>query len=1068
MKKMAMKGGWITLILLLAFSSMGAWPTERAHAADEFDAIRENWRTLLTGGTGINTSDADIAGAAARLAADADGYWSTMNVSAERAALWSDIPGIGNSVHIRQTYERLKIMALAYSTEGSALYGDSGLETDIEGALDYMYATRYHENVTTTPSGTSNWWDWQIGIPMQLNDIVVLMYDALGPAQVANYAASVERFTPAVTLTGANRSWKALVVGIRGVLVKDPVKLAATRDGLSQIFDYVTKGDGFYQDGSFVQHTTYAYTGGYGLPLIKAVGELLNLLQGTTWQVTDPDLANVWRWVYEAYQPLIYKGAIMDNVRGREISREYAQDHDAGNAAIQSIVQLARIAPAQQAADFKSMVKAWVAQDTYQNFYESASVPMVALAKTIADDASITPAGELLLYKQYSGMDRAVQLRPGYAFGLAMYSSRISTFEAINNENHRGWYTSAGVTNLYNGDLGQFSDGYWPTVNSYRLPGTTVLSGTATAAHLSANNWTGGTEMSGLYGLSGMDLSYTGNTLDARKSWFMFDDEIVALGAGIESTAGIAVETIVENRKLGAAGGEALTVNGAAQPSSLGWNDTLTGVQWAHLAGGQPGSDIGYYFPQPADIHAVREARTGKWSQINTRPGTPSGNITNNYMTMWFDHGANPSAASYEYVLLPNRTSAQVASYAAAPSIEVLANTAEVQAVRDNGLGIVGANFWSDGTHEADLIKSNKKASVMTMESADGELLEVSVSDPTQANTGTIQLELDRAALSYSADPGITVTQLSPTIKLTVNVNLARGKTFKASFGLGEAPAPAEVIVDNADAPGAVTKSAGWLTGTVGTDKYGVNYFHDGNAGKGAKWITFAPDLPEGGTYEVYMAWPEHFNRATSIPVDIVYNGGSDVVSIDQTDNGGEWNLLGTYTFAAGSGGSVTLRNDGTTGHVAADAVRWLRVPAPDPEPEPIIVDNLDAGATRVGTWKASTTQVDRYGSNYMHDDNAGKGAKSFTFAAVLPETGTYLVSMIWPEHVNRSAQIPVDIVHDGGTTTVYVDQTDNGGAWNPLGTFSFGAAAGGSVTIRTDGTTGIVVADAVKFEYVP
>ncbi|MEK3884651.1 polysaccharide lyase family 8 super-sandwich domain-containing protein [Paenibacillus sp. PL2-23] len=926
-KKMTKKGGWIMLIMLLALSSIGGWPVGKAYASDEFDSMRENWRVLLTGGEGLDNTDPDIAAAVAKLTTDAQGYWSSMNTSSNRTSLWSNIASTGNSVHIRQTYERLRVMALAYSTEGSGLNGNTVLETDIVQALDYMYATRYHENVTTTPSGTSNWWDWQIGIPLQLNDIVVLMYDSLSPAQIANYAASVEKFTPAVTLTGANRSWKALIVGIRGVLVKDPAKLVATRDGLSQIFDYVTSGDGFYADGSFIQHTRFPYTGGYGLPLIKTMSELLNLLQGTTWQVTDPDLANVWRWVYDAYQPLIYKGAIMDNVRGREISREYSQDHDAGHSAIQSILQLAKVAPPQQAVDFKRMAKAWVAQDTYQSFYESATIPLVSYAKSIAADVSVMPADELLLYKQYSGMDRAVQLRPGYGSGLAMYSSRISTYEAINSENARGWYTSAGVTNLYNGDLGQYSDGYWPTVNSYRLPGTTVLSATGIGNHRSVNHWTGGTEMSGLYGISGMDLTYSGRTLNARKSWFMFDDEIVALGSGITSTDGIAVETIVENRKLSAAGSETLTVNGTAQSSTLGWSDTLTGVQWAHLAGSPPGSDIGYYFPQTADINALREARTGKWSQINTRPGTPSHSITNNYMTMWFNHGANPSAASYEYVLLPNKTSAQVASYAAAPSIEVLANTAEVQAVRDNILGIVGANFWTDGAHEVDFIKSNKKASVMTKESGNGELLELSVSDPTQANTGTIELELDRSAVSYVADPGVTVSQTSPTIKLTVNVNAARGKMFKASFVLGETsttPNPEPVIVDNLDA--GVTMVGTWLVSSARSDRYGANYIHDNKEDKGAKSVTFTTALPLTGTYRVSMMWSEYANRDANIPVDIVHNGGTDTVYINQKDDGGQWNILGTYSFSA-SGGSVTIRTDGTTGYVLADAVKFEYVP---------------------------------------------------------------------------------------------------------------------------------------------
>jgi hyaluronate lyase len=43
--------------------------------------------------------------------------------------------------------------------------------------------------------------------------------------------------------------------------------------------------------------------------------------------------------------------------------------------------------------------------------------------------------------------------------------------------------------------------------------------------------------------------------------------------------------------------------------------------------------------------------------------------------------------------------------------------------------------------------------------------------------------------------------------------------------------------------------------------------------------------------------------------------------------NGGEWNLLGTYSFAAGTGGSVTIANDGTNGYVVADAVKFEYVP---------------------------------------------------------------------------------------------------------------------------------------------
>ncbi|MEK4005270.1 polysaccharide lyase family 8 super-sandwich domain-containing protein [Paenibacillus sp. FSL H3-0333] len=922
-----MKSCLVALVLLLLVSGLGG-VAERAGAADEFDGMRENRKVMLTGGATLNTADADIAAALTGLANEADGYWQTMNTSPSRTYLWSDNPGIGNSIHIRVTYERLKTMALAYATTGTALHENSQLGSDIVAALDYMYTTRYHEAVTPTASGTSNWWDWQIGIPMQLNDTAVLMYDILSPAQIANYMTAVERFSPAVTLTGANRAWKAIVVGERGILVKDGAKIAAARDGLSSIFNYTLSGDGFYRDGSFIQHNNIPYTGGYGIDLLLAVSDLMVTLHGSYWQVTDPKESNVWEWVYNSYQPVMYKGAIMDMVRGREISRNYSQDHEAGHRVMQGILLLSKIAPPAQSADFKRMLKGWIISDTFKSFYADASVPAIAQAKTITGDPLIEPAAELIGYKQFSAMDRAVQHRPGYSFGLAMYSSRIGSYEAINSENAKAWYTSAGMTSLYNSDLGQFSDDYWPTVDNYRLPGTTVLSQTSSSSHTSTRQWTGGTDIQNLYGSSGMDLQYAGHMLEAKKSWFMFDDEVVALGAGIISTDNIAVETIVENRKLNTAGSNTLTVNGEVKPSTLAWSDTMDEVEWAHLSGSAAGADTGYYFPQTVSLAAKREARTGNWKQINPRPVTPSTPITRNYMTLWLDHGVNPSNGEYQYVLLPGKSAAQVGAYAAAPDIEVLANSSSVQAVKESKLGIIGANFWEDGGSSADLITVNKKSAVMTREA--GDTLELSVSDPTQTGTGVIEVELDRSASGYTADSGITVTQLSPTIRLTVNVSAAKGKTFKASFDLGSGTPPTlpgeEVIVDNNDTTG-VLKTGSWKTAAVQADRYGVNYLHDDNSGKGSKSVTFTPDLPVTAAYSVYMMWPQHINRSTTIPLDIVHSTGTATHSIDQTSNGGVWNFIGTYTFTAGTSGSVIIRNNGTIGYVAADAVKFVRNP---------------------------------------------------------------------------------------------------------------------------------------------
>ena len=46
------------------------------------------------------------------------------------------------------------------------------------------------------------------------------------------------------SFTGSNRMLKLRIVAVRGCVVKDTVKLAAARDAFSNLFVYVTTGDG--------------------------------------------------------------------------------------------------------------------------------------------------------------------------------------------------------------------------------------------------------------------------------------------------------------------------------------------------------------------------------------------------------------------------------------------------------------------------------------------------------------------------------------------------------------------------------------------------------------------------------------------------------------------------------------------------------------------------------------------------------------------------------------------------------------------------------------------------------
>ena len=68
------------------------------------------------------------------------------------------------------------------------------------------------------------------------------------------------------------------------------------------------------------------------------------------------------------------------------------------------------------------------------------------------------------------------------------------------------------------------------------------------------------------------------------------------------------------------------------------------------------------------------------------------------------------------------------------------------------------------------------------------------------------------------------------------------------------------------------------------------------------------------------------FSRASNAPYTVNYDGGSQTVPADQQTNGAQWNLLGTWTFVAGTSGNVQLTNN-ANGVVIADAVRFQLQP---------------------------------------------------------------------------------------------------------------------------------------------
>jgi hyaluronate lyase len=730
-----------------------------APAARHFTALRATALDLLTGGD-IEVSDPVYARPLARLSETAGAWLAAMSPG----LLWPDLPLEGRPGNVTGSHARLRRIATAWATPGTAQHGDDAVAAKVVDALDLLYERHYNERLPET----GNWWFWEIGTPAELSRTCVLLGDRLDAARLEAYLGAIDRWcpdadrragNPEASETGANRADKARIVAYRGVAGRRAEKLALARDGLSDVrggvFRYVESGDGFYRDGSFIQHGDVAYTGSYGLSLLIAVSHTLALLDGSPWEVTDPGRRVVLDAVERSFAPFVHDGLLMDTVRGRAATRQTFSDSVAGHGVTGAVLLLARCAPEPYRSRFEELAKGWIERGKHRPYLDHADVPETRRAVAVLDDKTVEAAPGPVGHFVFPSMDRVVHRRPGWSFAVSLSSRRVAAYEAINGENLHGWYTGDGMTYLYTGDLGQFGDDFWPTVDPYRLPGTTVdtreREDLSFRAHCPDNAWAGGAVLDGRYGAAAMELAGDGVSLRARKSWFCLDTAVVALGSGINGGDGHTVETVVENRATDA--------------------EPYLGDGWAHLPG------VGGYVFEGA--LSLVERRTGRWRDINAGDDTSGAfdPVTRRYVTFWFDHGVNPVDASYAYVLLPNASRERTRAFRGARPVRVAANTPQVQAVRARGL--LAATFWAAG--EVDGVSVDAPCTVLVRR-AGGRIL-LAVADPSRT-VDVVTVTLDRPARGVVRAGDTVTVRPGGRPEVTVVVGGSLGRTHAAELSL--------------------------------------------------------------------------------------------------------------------------------------------------------------------------------------------------------------------------------------------------------------------------------------------
>ncbi|MET7278319.1 polysaccharide lyase family 8 super-sandwich domain-containing protein [Kribbella sp. NPDC005582] len=748
--------------------------------------------------------------------------WLAAMDRAGAGELFAGLPLGASDPNLSASYQHLYEIALAYRRPGPAseLQGSEQVRTRIADGLRRLYDGWYGDQ---SKGYYGNWFTWEIGISTFVAKTLALI-DAPSTL-IAPYVAAMDAYlrngkNGDVDLdsrfhTGANLVDITANRVLQGALLDDDARIRKALADQFTVFATIDPynlqhgvTDGYYADGSFVQHASVAYTGSYGKALLSRVVQTIKVLAGTSYAQTGELIGVVQGWVEDGFAPLIFEGWMMEIVKGRAVSRP-GTGYDDVAVIVEAVVDLADYAEPQDAARLKAFAKFTARPTINPNSFVS-PVSIARFADLRADPA-IVPAdlNPPASSTAFNAMDRTVHRRPGYAFALARNSNRISKYEYMSGENLMPWFQGDGAHYLYLSGQDQtrsYGVDYFTTVSPYGLAGVTApvetrktipeLYGTAyydhppefTASSEAQNTYvyfpTGTNTHSGgatldAYGAVGWvqsdDFAYasrdelpadfvTYKNASATKSWFLLDDEIVVLAAGVHD-ADRPVTTTLDTRI--AAPGEAVTITGVRRDGRA-WTGSGT-PRWLRYAADNVA--VGYYFLAAIEVATSLQDVTRSRRTIRTsNPDTP---VTKQVFALTAAQPAGTTRA-LAYALVPHATERALRTYQHG-RIAVLANTPRLQAIHHQGLRLTAANTFTPGPHHLPGLTIDGPAATLLRHHRNE--VTVAVSDPTTTRD-TITLHLNTHHLRPATPtPGITVTATHTGTRLTFTTHHTHGKT---------------------------------------------------------------------------------------------------------------------------------------------------------------------------------------------------------------------------------------------------------------------------------------------------
>ena len=233
----------------------------------------------------------------------------------------------------------------------------------------------------------------------------------------------------------------------------------------------------------------------------------------------------------------------------------------------------------------------------------------------------------------------------------------------------------------------------------------------------------------------------------AKKAWFCFDNKIVCLGAGITTDDENGAYTTINQCNM---------INKTAIVNGKEVNDgnyNLSEIDYVFS------DDVGYVFlEKEKNVELITAVKKGRWSDVDTASGSNEEREKRMFLLGVY-HGKKPVNVSYAYMLMPNASTDTLGTEVDHPSVEIVSNTPNCQAVWCEYLTEMQAVFYMPGYVKFKGITVEVDEACALMIKFNGEEYEIWVSNPDHEKL-TVNVKVDNVTVTFNLEEGYMLNNL--------------------------------------------------------------------------------------------------------------------------------------------------------------------------------------------------------------------------------------------------------------------------------------------------------------------